>query len=250
MTTIFLNGEYVDDNIALISHKDCGFTTGIGIFDSMLALEGKLIHAQDHYERIIHDAKIVIGIDPSFSFEDFKNTCLLLLEKNNLSTGHARIRTTITGGKVNAPLAPATSPTVLIEAASCPPAPETPLSCIIVRDYPRVAGSIFENCKRLDYSRSYAARRWAESLGAQEAILTNTKGNIACGATSNLFIEENGMLITPPLEEGVLAGITRKNLIIERKAKEQSVSFQRLQAADNVFLTNSFIGLRKVQLIS
>jgi branched-chain amino acid aminotransferase len=250
MTTIFLNGDYVEDNVALISHKDCGFTTGIGIFDSMLAIDGKLIHDPDHYERILHDTKIIIGIDLSFSFEDFKNTCFVLLEKNDLSTGHARIRTTITGGKVDVPLAAATSPTILIDAASCSPAPETPLSCAIVRDYPRVAGSIFENCKRLDYSRSYAARRQAESLGAQEAILTNTMGNIACGATSNLFIEENGILITPPLSDGVLAGVTRKNIIIERNAKEQSVSFQRLQAADNVFLTNSFIGLRKVRVIS
>lgn len=250
MSIMYLNGEFAEDTTSLISHKDCGFTTGIGIFDSMLANEGQLIHGQDHYERILHDTEIVVGLKLSLSFENFAKICTTLIQKNNLSEGYIRIRTTVTGGIVKSPLSPAQSPTILIDVAQTKVADNSaPLTCAVITDFPRVKGCILENCKRLDYSRSYAARRKAESFGAEEAILTNTDGNIVCGATSNIFIEENGTLVTPPLSDGVLAGVTRKKLMEERNIHEESISPQRLKSADKIYLTNSFTGLREAQLI-
>lgn len=250
MSIIYLNGDFVEDNAPLISHKDCGFTTGIGIFDSMLGHDGALIHGKEHYERIVYDTKTVIGLNLPLSFEKFEETCLTLLNQNKLSSGFVRIRTTVTGGVVNAPLATAHTPTILIDVAQASnPTKIEPAVCTIITDYPRIAECDLENCKRLDYSRSYAARRKAESLGAAEAILTNTEGNIACGATSNIFIEENGKLITPPLKDGVLAGVTRRKLIEKRDVREETISPQRLKSADKIYLTNSFIGLREVTLL-
>jgi branched-subunit amino acid aminotransferase/4-amino-4-deoxychorismate lyase len=184
-------------------------------------------------------------------FEKFEENCLKLLQDNKVTHGFARVRSTVTGGVVKAPLLPAHTATVLIEVAACP-APEKiePAKCVIVTDFPRIAGCVLENCKRLDYSRSYAARRQAENRGGNEAILTNTDGNIACGTTSNIFIEENGILITPPLSDGVLAGVTRRKLIEERDVHEESITLERLQGADKIFLTNSFIGLRPVSLVN
>jgi branched-subunit amino acid aminotransferase/4-amino-4-deoxychorismate lyase len=86
---------------------------------------------------------------------------------------------------------------------------------------------------------------------ADEAILTNTNGDIACAATSNVFIVEKGRWITPPLSDGVLAGITRANILAEKLAAlEESISPERLRAADEVYLCNSFTGLRKVLLVA
>lgn len=250
MSIIFLDGNYVDDTHPLISHRNSGFTTGIGIFDSMLAKGNTLIHAQEHFERIMHDSKTVIGLTPNFNFGEFEEICLTLLEKNKITASYARVRTTVTGGIVGAPLSPAQTPTFLIDVATASnPEDLSPVKCVIVTDFPRIAGCVLENCKRLDYTRSYAARRKAEELGAEEAILTNTDGNIACGATSNIFIEENGVLITPPLSDGVLAGVTRLKLIEEGDVREESISVECLKNADKTYLTNSFFGLRPVILI-
>lgn len=247
MSILYLNGDYIKSDEPLIHHQDSGFTTGIGIFDSMLAIDRKPVHLQDHLERIMYDSKMVIGLTPDL--KDFENIIHSLLEKNNITNPHARIRTTITGGVVDTPLMPALKLTVLIDVAPCTPPPETPIKCAVIKGFPRIAGYMLENCKRLDYSRSYAARRKAETFGAEEAILINTDGNIACGATSNIFIEENGVLITPPLTDGVLAGVTRKNIVKERNVREETISLDRLRAADKIYLTNSFISLRKVHLI-
>ncbi len=248
MSIIYINGEFTEDNKPLISHRDCGFTTGIGIFDSMLCVDGKPQHITEHFERITYDTQTIMGLTLPLSFNDFEHAIQTLIEKNNLTSDHTRIRTTVTGGEVTAPLAPATTPTILIDAAACTPPPNTPITCAVIKDYPRIAGCILENCKRSDYTCSYAARRKAEQLGTDEAIITNTDGNIACGATSNIFIEENGILITPPLTDGVLAGVTRRKLIEDREVKEESISLDRLHTADKIYLTNSFIGLRPVIL--
>ena len=250
MSIIYINGQYKEDNHPLISHRDCGFMTGIGVFDSMLTVDNSPIHAQDHYDRLIHDAMTVIGIMPDLSFDDFEKIISELIEKNELQSGYARIRTTITGGIVDGPLEPATSLTVIIDVERTQkPDENKTLTCAIITDFPRIAGCELENCKRVDYSRSYTARQKAKAMGADEAIITNTDGNIACGATSNIFIEENGALITPPLSDGVLAGVTRKHIIQEQGAKEESISKARLNKADAIFLTNSFIGLRKIEKI-
>lgn len=250
MSLIYLNGDYIQDSTNIISYRDSGFTTGVGIFDSMLALGGEGRYADEHYARIIHDSKIVIGLTPPLGFEKFEEIYTTLLKKNKLDKGYARIRTTITGGIVKSPLAAAHTPTILIEVRQASnPESAKPVTCAIITDFPRVAGCILENCKRLDYSRSYAARRKAESLGATEAILTNTEGNIACGTTSNIFIEENGVLITPPLSEGILAGVTRKKLIEDGNIGEEIITQARLLNADKVYLINSFTGFREVEKI-
>ena len=246
---IYYNGVFTQDK-NIISYTDCGFTTGIGIFDSMLVKEGIPVHIKEHYERIIHDSKTVIGLTPFFNLEKFSEICDTLIAKNNYSERHFRIRTTVTGGEVRAPLQVAHTPTILIEVKPAQnPDKIPPAQCVIIKDFPRIAGCALENCKRLDYSRSYAARRKATSLGGSEAILTNTNGDIACAATSNIFIEENGVLITPPLADGVLAGVTRRKLIEERDVIEESISVKRLTDAKHIYLTNSFVGLRDVTLL-
>ncbi len=248
----WLNGHLVEENDPLIHINDSGFTTGIGIFDSMLAEDGTPAWLEDHYERLMHDSQTVIGLIPEIN--NFEEITTSLLKKNNLTSGYARVRSVVTGGSVPGPLAPAQKPTFLISVGSSPAPDKSPLRCAVIQDFPRIAGCVLENCKRIDYSRSYAARRKAESIGATEAILTNTDGNIACGATSNVFIREGDTLITPPLSEGVLAGITRKKIlngdfdIQVNSAIEEQISPARLKDADAVYLTNSFFGLREVKL--
>ena len=248
MNTRYFNGRYTEDT-KLIDIRDCGFTTGIGVFDSLLVIDGVLQYGRDHFERLAHDCETVIGLPLPLSYDEFETIIRTLLKKNNCLKHFARVRSTVSGGIVAAPLIAAQELNILIDAIQIKaPDSTAPYPVCIIDEYPRIAGCHLENCKRLDYSRSYAARRAAETRGCTDAILTNTKGYIACGPTGNLFIEENGKLITPSLSEGVLAGVTRKNLIKEKPTSEEPITIERLKAADKIYLTNSFIGLREIEL--
>lgn len=252
MSIIWKDGQFLDGTTAQIYHDDGGFTNGLAVFDSMLAKDGILIDAREHFDRLVHDAGVVLGISPAWLpvFETMTEAWLPLLSRNDLIKGPVRIRTTVTAGISDKPLSISEIPSVIITAARSGPVDDLPpLKCVVIRKHPRVAGDKLENCKRIDYSRSFAARRDAQSTGADEAILTNTKEDVCCGSTSNLFIEENGTLITPPLSEGVMAGITRAKIIRERGAKEEPISEKRLRAADRIFLTNSFFGMREAKLV-
>ncbi len=252
MSIIWKDGAFVDANIPHVFHDDAGFTNGFSVFDSMLAKDGILMDAREHFDRLVHDARVVLDIETPWlpMFETMTEAWLPLLAENRLTRGHARVRTVVTGGVTDRPMTVSEVPTVIVTVARVAAAENLPtLRCAIVRDHPRVAGSVLENCKRSDYTRALASRRIAMRAGADDAILPSTSGNIACGTTSNLFIEENGVLITPPLSEGVLAGITRHKILAERNAREDVVSEERLRAADKIFLTNSMFGMREATVI-
>lgn len=266
LNVIWKDGQFLDGNLPSVFHDDCGLSGGLGVFDSMLAMDGVLMDPAEHFERLLHDADTVLGMGTSWmpGFIEMTNIWQPVLSENRLTKGPARIRTVITGGISSGPLSVSKIPTLIITAAvSGGPSDIRPAKCAIIRDFPRVAGCVLENCKRIDYTRSYAARRMAVAAGAEEAIVTNTDRNIACGATSNLFIREGAHLITPPLRDGVLAGVTRRkivtgNTVLTKPAAEggkgfvvleESISEDRLRKADEMFLTNSFVGLRKISEI-
>lgn len=220
---------------------DTGLSNGIGVLDTLLVKDGVAQDRELHFARLRHDCKIVLRIDcPEFETQVDKAL--------QSASGIQRLRVVITGGPTDKPLS---IPTVPLVTVSLSPVtiPTTPVRCLIVTDYPRIAGMTLENCKRTDYTRAFAARQDALAAGYDDAIITNTAGNIACATTSNLFIEENGALVTPPLSEGVLAGIERGKLIA-KGAREEVISLERLMKAEKIYLTNSITGMRLVSTIS
>ena len=113
---IYYNGKYIKDD-TVVSVHDSGFTTGIGIFDSMLSYKGELIHCVDHYDRIIFDSKNVIGLPPKITFTQFVSICRKLLSENGLDKDYARIRTTVTGDIAQKPLSKTTKTSLLIHVS-------------------------------------------------------------------------------------------------------------------------------------
>lgn len=221
--------------------NDSGITNGLGVLDTLLVQNGVPQDLDLHLERLTYDCEHVLRC----ACPDLHTR---ITEAAAASTGTARLRVVVTGGDTGKPLAVPTHPNVLI--ALKPVTIETsPLACLIVPDYPRIAGCRLENSKRTDYARSFAARQDALNAGFDDAILLDTAGNVACGTTANLFIVEQGVRITPPLRCGVVAGITRRKLLAAG-ALEEMISPTRLLNADLVFLTNSVMGLRAVNRIN
>jgi branched-subunit amino acid aminotransferase/4-amino-4-deoxychorismate lyase len=246
---IWFNGEYIEGG-AVIPHNDEGYLRGLGVFDTMLGDKGAPINARPHFERLIRDCKTVLLHDYEWALDEFVETATRLLKDNGITQGKARIRTQITAGITPEMLSKPVNPFIMMMAiATDVPAMNAPVKTIIVDEYPRIPNCRFENCKRFDYTRSYYGKQMALAAGAYDALITNTDGNIVCATTSNLFIREGDQLITPPLHDGALNGITRMGVIEKYQATEDSISRARLMRADGVFLTNSILGIRFVESV-
>jgi branched-chain amino acid aminotransferase/4-amino-4-deoxychorismate lyase len=138
----------------------------------------------------------------------------------------------------------------LVVTAAPAPAPLAPASLAIV-SVRRNAGSPASRLKTLAYLDNVLARREAKAAGADEAVMLNTAGEVACAAAANLFWVSDGQLRTPALACGVLDGIVRAQVLALAAAMGVDVSEVRagpeaLSTAEAIFLTNSLIGVRVV----
>jgi branched-chain amino acid aminotransferase len=116
------------------------------------------------------------------------------------------------------------------------------------------AGRPLARAKHANYLVSLLALAEARAAGCDEALLLNHAGHLAEGATSNVFAVVDGVLVTPPLADGPLPGVTREVVMecaghVGLRVEERSLVVEGLAAADEVFLTNSVVGIRPVLAI-
>jgi para-aminobenzoate synthetase/4-amino-4-deoxychorismate lyase len=119
-----------------------------------------------------------------------------------------------------------------LETSPLPAAPDGPVTCALV-PLPVVVGDWRLRHKSTDRAFYEMALELAKDEGASEALLIRDDGLITEGAITSLFVERDGMLLTPPLRLGLLPGVLRASLIAEGKAKEAE-----LRVAD---LTGGFL---------
>jgi para-aminobenzoate synthetase / 4-amino-4-deoxychorismate lyase len=93
------------------------------------------------------------------------------------------------------------------------------------------------------------ARRAAEVGGAEEAILLNERGLVTEGSITNVFVEIDGELLTPPLRDGLVPGVLRAELLGRGDAREESITIEMLARADGVYVGNAVRGLRRAALV-
>lgn len=99
--------------------------------------------------------------------------------------------------------------------------------------------------RRQLYERAFAV---ASGQGADEAVFLNRAGFVTEAARSNIFVERDGILLTPPLSDGVLPGVLRQSLIEAGSAIERQLLLADLAQSERWFLGNSLRGLRSARL--
>jgi branched-chain amino acid aminotransferase len=245
---IWLNGKIVDEDKASIHPRDRGFLLGDGLFETMLARHGRIAFLKEHLTRLAAGANI-LGIPLPASLIDLAEACKMALETNDLiDSPRASLRITLTRGSGPRGLLPPENPepTLMVSAA---PSPQPPASMTARLTTPRRnALSPASRLKALPYLDNLLARREAHMRGADEALMLDTSGHLACASTANIFLWEGERLVTPAEECGILPGITRATIITlaERHGidvVQDMIEPDRLAICDGAFLTNSLIGL-------
>lgn len=246
MSEILFNGSFCSPERPLFHADDRGLTLGDGLFETMLALDGKPVFFEEHLARLSGSADF-LEIPLPFNIGELHRLSVELLQRNALNRGQASMRLTLTRGRAGRGVAYPEQPRPewILTASSVPTFPaEYHLETATIR---RNEFSPLSNHKTLSFLENVLAARQATE--GREALLLNTAGNIAECAISNLmFIREN-RLVTPAIKEGVLPGIVRAFFLsrageLGLSPEERTCPPDELYRAELVFRCNSLTGPR------
>jgi branched-chain amino acid aminotransferase len=247
MTLVWCNGQWFDPLDFSTSPTDRGLMHGLGLFETILAVDGEPVFAGHHVERLRASCE---RLGWPFEFPDILETMRQLIKSNELTTGRARIRLAITAGSgVVHDLSLGSDHIVWMTAAPVGEAPQA--TAVNLSPWPRNERSALAGLKCASYAENLMALERAARLGFEETVFLNTAGHVCEAATSNVFMVRNGAVLTPPLTSGCLPGITRA-LVIEMARKlglsceERDLPSDELHAVDELFLTSSIRGVMAI----
>ena len=187
----------------VVTATDHGLTVGDGIFETIAVRDGVPFALSRHLARLEYSADRIglSGPDPA----QVRGAVAEVLEAGEGTL--TRIRVTVTSGDGPMGSARGAGPATLIVTGVAAPRPRV---CHAVRaPWKRNERSALAGVKSTSYAENAVMVEYARSRGADEAIIANTYGNLCEGTATNVFVEREGEIVTPPLASGCLAGITR-----------------------------------------
>jgi branched-chain amino acid aminotransferase len=238
--TVWMDGRVLPPGTARVSAVDHGITVGDGVFEACKIVHGEVFALTRHLRRLARSAAVLGLALPAASVIE-NGVAELVGAAGPLPLG--RLRITLTGGA--GPLGSdrgAAVPTLVLAVSPVSPWPGW-ISAVTV-DWARNERSAVAGAKTTSYAENVVALAEAHRRGAHEALLCNTRGEVCEGTGSNVVVERNGVLVTPPLSSGCLAGITRE-LFLEWSAqeglpvREGALRLEDLAVAPEVLLTSS-----------
>ena len=244
---IYLNGELVDKEEAMVSVFDHGLLYGDGVFEGIRLYDGCVFKLDEHLERLEYSAKSIL-LDLPMNRQEISDAVCETCRANNLSNGYVRL--VVTRGVGHLGLTPdgCGPPSVIIIADNIQLYPEDlyekGLKIISVPTRRINASALPPAIKSLNYLNNILAKIEAKKVGFQEALMLNDKGEIAECTGDNVFVLSKGVLYTPPLDAGSLRGITRAAVMDLAKehgieVKEQALTRYDLWTAEECFLTGT-----------
>ena len=241
MSFIWHNGHIRDDGPVFTAHDR--MRLGECVFNTMLAIDGKMVHAALHFEKLLKNSSVLFGEWTTPAMGTLEAAAHELLHKNKFTKGRYAVNTIITRGASGNGLKTPEKPDMQIVMRALPVAGEfAPLHAVTAQNVRRNEGSPLSRIKCANYGENIIALREAEEKGANEAILLNNAGNVACATTANIAVILNGALVTPPMADGAQGGVTRALLMKKFPVTEQSITPAQLKNAQGIYLLNSLRG--------
>lgn len=247
-----INGELSDNHNSCLNNR--AFLYGDAVFETFKISNGKVLFLEDHYFRLMASMRVLrMKIPANFTLEYFEAQLLNLARA--LHYTNARMRCTVfrnDGGKY-LPHNRTVSYIIEVEPLDSPKYVilESNYEVDIYKDF-YVTSQLLSNLKTTNRVLNVTGSIFAEENDLQNCILLNQNKNVVEFLNGNLFLLINHTLVTPPLSEGCINGIMRKQVLnfisndIHYKLEERTVSPFELQNADELFLTNVMCGIQPV----
>jgi branched-chain amino acid aminotransferase len=239
---IYLGGQLVAAAEARVDPWDRGLTLGDGLFETIAVRAGRVARLEAHLSRL-RDGGDVIGLKVPLGDSALAEAFSEVIEANGIGEGVLKL--IVTRGPAPRGLLPPApvQPTLLIAGISQELAPPEPATAVIATVTRRNEHSPLSRIKSLNALDNVLAAQEAARRNADEVLLLNGAGNLAEAAAANLFLVAGGIVITPPVHDGVLPGVMRADVIKALGVAERSLRPADLTKASEAFLTNS-LGIR------
>lgn len=213
---VFIDGKSCAGPEARVSVFDRGFLYGDSVFETIRTYGGRPFALDEHLTRLWRSAELVFIPIPCS-----RDTLRAEVEVALKAAGNdeSYIRVMITRGQGELGLDPNLAQVplrVIIVGPLHPPKPEVyevGAGAVTFRTLRPSDATIAEGAKIGNYLVAVLAMREAKAASANEALIVDREGRVVEGASSNVFIVRDGVLVTPPLEAGILAGVTRERAL-------------------------------------
>lgn len=244
---IYVNGQFVPKEEAVISVYDHGFLYGDGVFEGIRVYGGNIFKLKEHINRLYESAHSIMLTIPQTK-EELQQIIVDTVVKNKLSSAY--IRVVVSRGKGDLGLDPRNcdEPTVIVIAEPLAiyreELYEKGLKLSSVMNRRNSPDVLNPQIKSLNYLNNILVKIASYQANADEALILNNQGYVTEGSADNIFIVKNGIIKTPPIYLGALEGITRNTIIAiaeENGLTVQEVPFtlHDVYVADEVFLTGT-----------
>ena len=250
---INFNGNIAQEENLLTQNR--AFLYGDGVFETVKIINNKILFLEDHYFRLMASMRVVrMEIPMNFTMEYFEEQILKLAQEKEIS-GSARARITVFRNNGGLYLPMANEVSFLIHAT---PLENTfyvlssnPYEVDLYKDF-YVTKQLLSSIKTINKMINVTGSIFAHENGLDNCILINDSKNVVEALQGNLFMVIGKKLITPPVSEGCLNGIMRKQILTLTKkiesieVLEEVISPFDLQKADELFLTNVITGIQPI----
>jgi branched-chain amino acid aminotransferase len=244
---IYIDGTLYEQSEAKISVFDHGLLYGDGVFEGIRFYQDRVFRLDEHMDRLWDSAK-AITLDIPLSRAAMIEATLETIRHNDLHDGYIRLLVTRGVGSLGLSPDSCRRPSVIIIAATIALYPDSlyekglTMATSSVRRIPPAALS--PRIKSLNYLNNILAKIEAQQADAAEGVMLNEQGYVAECTGDNLFVIKNGRISTPPINAGILAGVTRSVVfeLAEKNGipiKEEDLTRYDILVADECFLTGT-----------
>ena len=244
---IYIAGKLYDKADAKISVYDHGLLYGDGVFEGIRVYGGKVFRLAAHVQRL-YESALSIMLEIPLTQEQMAQAIKDTVAVNNKHDGYIRALVTRGAGYLGLDPRKASNPQVIIivdDISLYPPELyEKGMELVTVSTIRNHPNALNPRVKSLNYLNNIMAQIEAVKAGCVEALMLNHKGEVAECTGDNIFLVKSGELRTPPMDAGILGGITRDAVIALARANgiavhEVALTRHDVYTADECFLTGT-----------
>lgn len=247
------NGTLVDNTADSLA-ENRGFLLGDAVFETFKIVNNRILFLEDHYFRLMSSMRILrMEIPMNFTMEFLEQQILELIQINEIEDS-ARVRMTVFRNSGGFYLPETNEISYLIQSSELKSNQyvlnNDRYEVDLFKDY-YVTKQLLSSIKSTNKAVQIVGSIFAKENDLQNCLLLNDSKNVIEALNGNLFMLKDGKLTTPPISEGCLNGIMRKQILsivkkMDVEVVEEIISPFDLQKADELFVTNVIQGVQSV----